>query len=220
MPKRTLVEHLAREPLRQFGKAGLFSWGGLRLSRLLLTSAYVYEAAALLARARVDKLDLIEEMLGEQRYEGPWSAYLQQLAQERLDQLGKEPSSFFGLVWNTEMARLGYDTGLDFTTLRRVVDQRMGRKDSWLVIERIGLEGIGFGSAFPEMTEKIYRKAHEQSESLDLMEAWARGASSTKQPRIPLEEQEQRVLSTVAAYARAHYSNLVEPLGLTDLAKR
>ena len=221
MAGKTLVQHLAREPLKRFAKTGPFFWAGMRFSKLLLVSSYVYEAAALLARARSDKLDLLEEMLGEQEYEGPWTAYLQQQAQERLDQMGKEPTSFFSLVWTSEQARLGLATGIDFTTLRHVMDQRIGRADSRQAIERIGVEGIGFGAAFPDLTEKIYRKAHEQSESVELMESWARGRySSPTEPKVPLEEREREVLSAVAAYAQAHYPNLVEPLGLAEMAKR
>ena len=125
MAGKTLVQHLAQEPLKRFAKTGPFFWVGMRFSKLLLVSSYVYEAAALLTRARSDKLDLLEEMLGEQEYEGPWTAYLQQQAEERLDQMGKEPTSFFSLVWTLSSRGLLIQT--EFTLLNDATIRRRTR---------------------------------------------------------------------------------------------
>ena len=71
------------------------------------------------------------------------------------------------------------------------------------VIRFFGQEGIGFGSSFPELTERMYRNLHENP----ILE---------KSSIISLEEGEETVLQIVAVYVSQYYPELLDPLDLRD----
>ncbi len=83
-----------------------------------------------------------------------------------------------------------------------------------LYIRYLTLEGIGFGSCLPELTEKMYRSFHDNID----METWsyyrARLDLPEEPPVVSLEEQEETVLLLVGNYALAYFPELIEPLGL------
>jgi len=78
-----------------------------------------------------------------------------------------------------------------------------------------GLEGVGFGSSFPELTEKMYINTYEKVN----LDNWARGVAAgidiPAQPEIvSLEEREEAVLLIVAVYTADYYPELLDPLDL------
>lgn len=78
-----------------------------------------------------------------------------------------------------------------------------------------GLEGIGFGSSFPQLTEKMYRNLHE-SIDMDVWSKWrAHGLAIPEKPtQMTLEEQEALILQMVAAYTSEYYPELLDLLDL------
>jgi hypothetical protein len=76
-------------------------------------------------------------------------------------------------------------------------------------IEICGREGIGFGSSFPALTEKMYRNAHETI--IDDKWSWS---YVIKPPSVTLEEWEKVILVAVAAYTSLYYPELLDPLDL------
>ena len=73
-------------------------------------------------------------------------------------------------------------------------------------------EGIGFGSSFPELTEKMFSKAYETDTYYD---TFVRDKRSERPVTIStLEERENAVLVMVAAYTSECYPELVDPLDL------
>ena len=106
-------------------------------------------------------------------------------------------------------------TGSNFKTLKKVFMEKFPLKEAESIIKELGLEGIGFGSCFPELTEKIWRRTYE---SID-MDKWSKYRSSglvlsEKPPKMNLEEREQMVLKMVAAYVSEHCPELIDPLEL------
>ena len=82
-------------------------------------------------------------------------------------------------------------------------------------IEGFGLEGIGFGASFPELTKRMYRNAYEGIDTHLWSEARAHGLAIPEKPEIvSLEEREATVLQMVAAYASEYYPELLDPLDL------
>ena len=75
------------------------------------------------------------------------------------------------------------------------------------------LQGIHFGSSFPELTENIYRKACQDDKDF-----WARRWHGVTIPEEleawGLEETQKAVLQVVAIYASKYYPEVIDSLGL------
>lgn len=68
-----------------------------------------------------------------------------------------------------------------------------------IAIRIFGKEGIAFGSSFPELTERMYRNLHENTE---------------KPPVVTLEEGEEDILQIVAVYTNRYWPELLDALDL------
>lgn len=152
---------------------------------------------------------------------------LQKLARECLDKLrnevGKEPDRFDEFIQFRELEdTIGLSLNDCFEAwthgnkkVMRAFDEKFPLEKVEPIIKMFGLEGIGFGSSFPELTEKMYGNAYEDID----MDAWskhrAHGLAISEKPTIiSLEEQEETVLQMLAAYMAEYYPELLDPLGL------
>jgi len=186
-----------------------------------------------MGRAKLNELMMLAKMFAEPGREGDLIDWMRALARKRFDEYvdtyGQPPTSLRFLVEGTEYKKAGIimpfgDVGLpiDYSThmkqMTKVANKNMSLKDMEPLIKTAVLEGIGFGSSLPELTEKMYREAHENIDLKSWAEARKYGLNLPEQPTIiSLEEQEHTVLSMVATYAHMYFPELVEPLGLADL---
>jgi hypothetical protein len=142
---------------------------------------------------------------------------LQEQAKERLEKFGKEPDSFLDFIYSTELAKLGLSLTdfPDMKTMKKKLGEKFPLKGMIdRVIKMQGLEGIGFGSSFPDLTEKMVRNLYEHFDMNKWSEARAHGLNIPEKPRkISFEEREEEVLTEVANYTREYFPELVEPLG-------
>ncbi|MBE0449021.1 MAG: hypothetical protein IBX64_13185 [Actinobacteria bacterium] len=82
-------------------------------------------------------------------------------------------------------------------------------------IKMFGKKGVGFGSSFPELTEKMYRNLHEDIDMLGWSEAAVHAfALPEKPPIITLEEAEEEILKIVAVYTNRYWPEMLDPLDL------
>jgi hypothetical protein len=220
-PKITLMNYLGMVPMRQVVKTRLFGGPYIRFYDFLSVSLYLYESGAILGRAKRDKLMILAKMIidpGKAGRESEFIELLQQQAKKRLEKFGKEPTSFFMFFLSTELEKVGLSlTGSSIKTLKKAFDEKWPlNEETETPIEARGPEGIGFGSYFPELTEKMYRNFHENIGTDAWSEARAYGLSLPEKPTIiSLEEQEETVLSMVASYASEYFPELIRPLGLS-----
>ncbi len=94
------------------------------------------------------------------------------------------------------------DISSDKKAMKKVMkklEMKISLKDSEIVERIFGREGIAFGISFPELTERMYRNLHENTE---------------KPPIITLEEGEEEILKTVAVYTNRYWSEMLDPLDL------
>ena len=98
----TFVDFLGYKPVMTLAKKGFFGNPYLTFNDYCAVLASVYESAAVLGRARQDKLSILERML-----EAPWlepkpMKSLQEEAKERLDtfreEMGREPHSVLEFI--------------------------------------------------------------------------------------------------------------------------
>ncbi len=237
-PEITLMGFFGMGPMQNVIRKRLFGGPYLRFADYITVSGYLYECGALLGRAKRDELMIVAKMIAQSGREGEAIEWWQDSARKRLseyvDTYGEQPKSLQIFLMETEYKKAGVvlpyrgpelHTDREFKRYMRlmtkIANAKMPVEDMEPLIKFLGMEGIGFGSNFPELTEKMYREANENIN----LESWAKareyGVILPEQPTIiSLEEQEQTVLSMVAIYVYEYFPELVEPLGLTEILRQ
>lgn len=223
----TLMGFLGMTPVMKVTKTRLFGGPYIRLYDFFAVLSILYMTGAILGRARRNKLSILVEMLVVPGTEAnKFLEFLQECAQKRLEkfrnEVGKDPDRFDEFILIREFEST---TGLSLTSFEayargnkkilKACDEKFPLEKAEPYIKMFGIEGIGFGSSFPELTEKMYRNAFEKID----MDVWARarahGLAIPEKPTIiSLEEQEETVLQMVAAYTSEYYPELLESLDL------
>jgi len=222
------------------------------LATCLLLLQVEYETGAILGRARRDKLDILKKMLS---IPGLNFANVikdsQEAEKKRLDEFkkehGDEPETFGDFIYWPLWERA---TGLTLDNLFRPSDietrERMRKRLSKIIQKKLGvkvpleeaqprisgflLEGLGFGSTFPELTEKMcknvykYEKTDEELWRISRSLGFSTPEDLSRRVGLPtpggrpptLKEQEELVLRTVAVYISQYYPELLDPLDLRD----
>lgn len=223
-----LMSFLAGIPLaRGIAKKRLFGEPYIRIHDFCELLSFMYESGAILGRAMSNKLDILEKMLAV-----PWWApepmtmkLAQEMAKERCNafrnEIGEEPDSFIKFIQLKELERRIGPLALSALTsgnkkAKKALDKKIPLAEAALPMNTFGLEGVGFGSSFPKLTERMYRYDYENINE-ERFEARAQGlAIREKPPQESLEKREENILQVVAAYASEYYPELLDPLDLRD----
>ena len=169
-------------------------FGGLviRLSNFLQLSYYLYECGAILGRARRDDPANLARLLPVMpRKEDELMQFLQESAHKRLDKFrqlrsGNEPSSFFDLFYTTELEKIGIRLWeqSDMKRMNKALDEKMPLDKAEPLMKAFGQESVGFGIAFPQMTETLYRNSRENIDPNDWAEMRQQGIAISENPAI------------------------------------
>ena len=188
----SLMAYFGMVPVSQVIQKPFFGSPYIRFMPFLLVSQYLYEMGAIIGRARRNKLHTLVKMLAVPGKEQDFSSFLQEEAQKRLDSYGKEPNTFFDLFITTELAKIGLklEPSKEF---RKAAEEKMPLQEAEPFIKLWGEEGIGFGSKFPDLTERMLRQQYECIDE----DKWSemRNYVTTfddKPPQIAFEEREQQ----------------------------
>jgi hypothetical protein len=230
----TLTGVLSWLPLKPVVKERRFGGRYLRAFDYFYMLGFQYENCALLGRAYYDKINLLTRMLvREENKVDELVKNLQDVSSNRLNkfrnEVGEEPKSFYHFISMRE-----YDSVLvrafglpldelillaarsrEIKEVKKLFDREVPLEVATDKARIYGLEGIGFGSSFPELTEKMYKNAYENVD----MDMWTKareiGVDIPEKPDfIPLEEREKPILTAAAAYAAEFYPELLDPLDL------
>ena len=235
----SLMGFLGYVPVSNVAKKRLLGGSYIPFSNLCTVLCFMYESGAILGRARRDKLSILVKMLETPptnhalliktllMSQGGTIEIMRNEAKKRLDtfrsEVGKEPDTFFEFIQLRELERtigLSLNDALKAYSegdkrIMKALDEKVPLKEVEPYIKSLGLEGIGFGNSFPQLTERMYRKAHE-SIDMDVWSKWrAHGLAIPEKPtQMTLEEQEALILQMVAAYTSDYYPELLDPLDL------
>lgn len=244
----SLQGFLAWIPLKYMVRKTLIGKRYIHLATCLLSFQVEYETGAVLGRAILDKLDILKKMLS---IPGLNMANVikdaQEAAKKRLDEFkkehGDEPETFSDFIyWPLWEKATGLTLGdlfrpCDIETrertrkrLSRIIQKKLGGKvpleEAQPTISGFLLEGLGFGSTFPELTEKMCKNVYEKTDEELQRISRALGFSTpedlsrrvglpTPEDRAPtLKEREEGLLQMVAAYASEYYPELLDALDL------
>ncbi|GAG37230.1 unnamed protein product, partial [marine sediment metagenome] len=212
-----LISYLGAPAVTNVIKTRLLGGPYISFHDFFLVLSYLYTTGAILGRARRSKLSILVKMLVVPGAEvNKFVKFLQENAKKRLEEfrneLGNEPDTFFEFIYFREVESALEGAGLSLTDIVKIntrrknklikaFDEKVALKKASPIITLYEEEGIGFGSAFPELTERMYRNAFENIDMDRWSEARAHGLTLSEKPTIiSLEEQEDIVLSMVAAY--------------------
>jgi hypothetical protein len=232
----TLTGILSWIPLKKAVKKQLLGGRYLRIFDYFAMLGFQYETCALLGRARCDKLNVLVRMLArEENKADEFKKLLQDAASDRLskfrNETGEDPKSFYHLISIKEYDSVlvsAFGLPLDELILsatrsrkikeaKKLFDRKVPLEVATDKARIYGLEGIGFGSSFPELTERMYKNAYENVDMNMWAEARETGVDIPEKPDfIPLEEREKSILATTAIYAAEFYPELLDPLNLRD----
>jgi hypothetical protein len=98
--------------------------------------------------------------------------------------------------------------------IKKIFDERVDLKGIEEILFPPLLQGINFGSSFPELTKRLYQKVRSENDDF-WARTWAHGLNipETLKP-WSLEETQRAVLQIVAAYTSQYYPKSLDSLGL------
>ena len=142
-----------------------------------------------------------------------------------INEFGQEPNTFSDFVsyrnaevlLRNESVRLSAKEAIEAycqgdRKIKKIFDKKIDLEDGQSIMIML-LQGIHFGSSFPELTEKMYRKTHENDR--DFWTGKWHGVTMPEEFKVmSLEETERAVLQMVALYASKYYPELLDPLNL------
>lgn len=231
-PNIFLAEYFKTNLVQQVVEKGFFGGPFLRFYNYLNVSMHLYQSGALLGRAKIDQMPILAQMYCVPGSEHNSINMVQGSARERLGEyqrtFGEEPISLDTFISATEYQRIGLTMPIGRRSnstnsrkeIAKVRDGKLRLKDIDMTMQFQLLEGIGFGSLFPDLTERMYRQANDYVDVNEWELAQKRLGITASLPVITLEDEEQSVLGLVAAYANVYFPKLIEPLNLTNLIGR
>jgi hypothetical protein len=223
-------------PLKFMVRKTLIGKRYIHLATYLFLLQVEYENGAVLGRAMLNKLDILKKMLlipGLNFTNVIKDA--QEAAEKHLDEFkkehGDEPETFNDFIyWPSWETATGLSYGELFKPehiknrertrkrLSRIFQKKLGKKvpleEAQPLISTLVLEGIGFGSTFPKLTEKMHKNAYEKTDDDFQRISRALGFSTPEDQALTLKEREDGVLQKVAAYTSEYYPELLDPLDL------
>lgn len=218
----TLISYIAGIVLaRGVAKKQRFGGDYIRLQDFIELLCFLYSSGAIIGRARRDKLTTLEKMLVLPVL-GPCSVKsLQDQAEKRLEvfkiETGEEPDSFIKFIQIPEAEKaMGLAAFSEFAIrgTTKALDKKIPLEEAALPTESFGLEGIGFGSRFPTLTEIMYRTDYENIVA-DWRESKAQGLAVPEKPiEENFEKREENILKVLGLYASKYYPELLDALEL------
>ncbi len=207
--------HLGAPAVLRIAQKGLLGGVKVRMEDFLQVGAALYATGAVLGRARHDRVEILARMFSDPGREPEFCKFLQDEAAARIQKYGRDPENFPAFFFTTEWREMGVTWPDDYRSVMQLGDKKVALEKVEVKIKTYILEGIGFGAAFPEKTERMWKNLYETVDAAAWQRARTYGVDVPEEPTpVRLEDREREVLTEVAEYASEYFPELVEPLGL------
>jgi len=220
-PVASLLAHIAHSIVTPALKKRFFRPAYVQFPTYLLIYQQAFEIGVVLGHAYREKITTFAKLLCAPRKETGFVELLQELANNRL--VGVKTRKLLSTWgWHGKM------TGLE--VLEEHLERRNQRSlflasPSKCLPKRHGTmsavalhTGVGFGSRFPEQTEKLWKNEHEYSLSPERLDAAkARGvigAVEVMEKDVTLAEKQWELVAKVEAFVSDHHPELLPALRL------
>lgn len=204
--KLSLVDELARTILTPALKKRLFSEPYIPFRRYLGCYQMAFETGVVLGHKFRDAMPNFARLFSTPGREEELIGAIKELARDKLRE-AQDADSFIGLAMYAEENRIkagwqqsgATEAQIEYTVKTLKMKPEQAYKNLWGAVS----SGIGFGSAFPELTERLWKAAYEQEIPSAKWEDMRRlGVVSGKEIPGPytLARREQELLSLVELY--------------------
>ena len=246
-----LQDFLAKVIVESQTRNTLFEKHYMSLSKCISLLQLGYETGAVLGHARGKKLDILNKMLSIQDmiFDNRIND-MQKFEKKRLNDFKKEhgadPDTFADFIywplWESTtgltLNNLFKPSGTETRERKRkrisdIIQKKLGAKvlpeEAQSRISRFLIKGLGFGSAFPELTAKMFKNVYvckkndEELWNITRSLGFATPIDLSKIISLPttkwrpptLKENDRKVLGTVAFYTSQYYPELLDSLDLS-----
>jgi hypothetical protein len=221
--------------LNKITRKALFGKPYARAIDIVDVEEQLYSIGAALGQSLRNKLDILVKLLFVPGTEEHRINELMQLCKKDakknlekfINEFGREPETFGDFISYRSVENLLRNKGIRLSAkdaakayargdkkIKKIFDEKVdleGSKEYMLIMLR---QGIQFGSSFPELTEKMYRKAYKENRDF-----WSGGelhGLTIPEELRPwsLEDTQRAILQMVAAYTSEYYPELLDPLDL------
>lgn len=187
------------------------------LGRVLTLSSWLYETGAMLGRFWKDNLPVVVKMYEVEGKREEFTQYWRNQAKNRLERYGGQPNSFPIFVVQTDLEMF---MGKKLDDLLKIGDKKLHHKEGqeWLRLAETSLiEGIMFGSMFPDLTHTMLVNEYEKIDMDSWKEARKYGVTlSEEPPRITAAGKEKETIETARDYVAEYHPELMDDLRLTE----
>jgi len=221
--------------LNKITKKSLIGKPYARAIDLVDVQEQLYSIGAAVGHVLRNKLDILVKLLsvpGAKEYEADRLMSLckkdaRKNFEEFINEFGREPDTFGEFISYRNVEKRLRNAGIRLSAkdaveayahgdkkIRKIFDEKVDLEGIERIMMPPLLQGIQFGSSFPELTEKMYQKACKEDNGF-----WAhKGLDDLVVPKElkpwNLEETQRAVLQMVAAYTSEYYPELLDPLDL------
>jgi hypothetical protein len=163
--KLSLVDELARSILAPALKKRLLSEPYIPFQRYMGCYQIAFETGVVLGHMFRDRMPSFARLFSMQGREEELIGTMQQLARDKRTE-ARDTDSFIGLAMFSEENRIkanwqqsgGTEKQIEYMAKTLKMKPEQAYKNLWTALST----GIGFGSAFPALTEKLWAAAYEQ----------------------------------------------------------
>jgi hypothetical protein len=214
MPKcnLSLVDGIVYSIMNPAAMKRFFGSSYLTFQRYLGCYQIAFETGIVLGYAFRERLATFAKLFSQPGREENVIAFLQEIAQRALRE-AEEPKSFLDLGMFAEKSRI--ETKDLNVTEAKINRQKLSLDSSFKLLQSAVTLGIGFGSAFPEMTEQLWHHQYGRAVNSD---EWAKvkkaGLDIPEQPTGPmiLAERQAQLVSVVEQYVSEAHPDLLPRL--------
>jgi len=208
----TLGEYFLREVAMRVARKRLLGGYVMPMGSMMVGGLWVFQKGAILGRARRRSLEAVVALIGERGCPTREVAQaIKQSAQERVRRASSKDALTFREFWfQTEYPNIAFG---DPEVLRYLARRKVRLAEALTQAPIWAADGVGFGAAFPEVTESMWRHSYEVVRP----EAWDHaGKAGVELPdgptTLPLEEMERQVLDEVRVFAEENRPEILESL--------
>jgi hypothetical protein len=220
MSAPTLLGFLANQIITPVTRKALFSDDYVFFGEYMPCAQFLYETGAILGYTFHDRLIVFVELFTEPGHQSHAVEHIATLATSRLAGRSEEPEDFVDLFFKPEAERLmtilrshgltNYSEWLDFP---KAAKQKMPIKDIFPTLQATAWEGVGLGSRYPELTERLLL----HTEDIEVWhDAHAHGLDIPASPPTPktIRERQTEAIAMIKPYIEKARPDLLMKLGL------
>ncbi len=215
-----LLAYLVHQIVAPLTRKGLFSHDYVLFGEYMPCAQFLYETGAVLGYTFRDRLLVFVELFTEPGHQSDFVSYIATPAAHRLADLPGEPKDFLDLFFKPETERLmkvmrshGLTEYSEWADFSKVAKQKMRIKDIFSQLQMTAAEGVGLGSQYPELTERLLL-------STDDGETWRNARAhgldipaSPPKPK-PIPERQAQATAMIRPYVERLLPDLLTKLGL------